>query len=303
CRTRRLECSPRSRRSREGVISHRAHRSPIPVAVCTLAGSLLLLYAGCGGSAFSPTAGPSPPPAPGLTAEDVRRVITQAAAEAQAAGLRATIAVTDAEGNVLGVFRMTGAPLTSRVPGTRGQGLQGTDLPTDLAAIAKAATGALLSSGGNAFSTRTASFIVQQNFPPGVDSTPGGPLFGVHFWCPHCGAFTTPGSPLGLSGDPGGTPLYRNGLVVGGVGVEGDGVYGVDTDPADFDAPAEERAALGGARGFDAPDLVRADQILADGIRLPFANAVPQGVTNVAPVPGLDLVPPRTAPPSALPPP
>ena len=32
--------------------------------------------------------------------------------------------------------------------------------------IAKAITGAYLSSGGNAFSTRTASEIVQQNFPP-----------------------------------------------------------------------------------------------------------------------------------------
>jgi uncharacterized protein GlcG (DUF336 family) len=227
-------------------------------------------------------------------------VITQASAEAQAAGLRATIAVTDAEGNVLGVFRMAGAPLTSRVPGRLGEGLEGKDLPTDLVAIAKAATGALLSSGGNAFSTRTASFIIQQNFPPGVDSTPGGPLFGVQFSSLPCGDFKRPGSPLGLSGDPGGTPLYRNGLVVGGVGVEGDGVYGVDTDPADFDTPAEERAALAGAHGFDAPDLVRADQILADGIRLPFANAVPQGVTNVAPVPGTDLVPPRTAPPSAF---
>src|SRR5207344_2416652 len=91
-----------------------------------------------------------------------------------------------------------------------------------------------------------------------------------------CGDFKRPASPLGLSGDPGGIPLYRGGLVVGGVGVEGDGVYGVDADPADLDTPPEEQAALGGARGFEAPALVRAEQILADGIRLPFANAVAQ---------------------------
>ena len=50
-------------------------------------------------------------------------------------------------------------------------------------AIAKAITGAYLSSGGNAFSTRTASMIVQEHFPPsaaarGLES---GPLFGVQF--------------------------------------------------------------------------------------------------------------------------
>src|SRR3546814_19199565 len=49
--------------------------------------------------------------------------------------------------------------------------------------IAKAVTGAYLSSGGNAFSTRTASQIVQEHFPPapttvGLES---GPLFGVQF--------------------------------------------------------------------------------------------------------------------------
>src|SRR3546814_1203890 len=62
--------------------------------------------------------------------------------------------------------------------------LQGVDLPAAVVgAIAKAITGAYLSSGGNAFSTRTASMIVQEHFPPsaatrGLES---GPLFGVQF--------------------------------------------------------------------------------------------------------------------------
>lgn len=237
---------------------------------------------------------------PALTAEEVRSVLAQAAAEAQAAGLKATIAVTDAEANVLGVFRMEGAPLTSRVVGERGQGLEGLDLPAAAAAITKAGTGALLSSGGNAFSTRTASFIVQQHFPPGIDSTPGGPLFGVQFSSLPCTDFKTPALPLGLSADPGGLPLYKDGRVVGGVGVEGDGLYGFDPDPSDFDVPVEERAAMGGSHGFEPPALIRADNILADGIRIPFANAQAEGVVNVAPMPGVDLVPPRAGLPSGL---
>jgi uncharacterized protein GlcG (DUF336 family) len=242
-----------------------------------------------------------------LTADEVRRIIGQAAAEAQAANLRATIAVTDNEGNVLGVFRMTGAPATSRVdPGVtkdrpvRGtpHGLEGLDLPSDLVAITKAGTGALLSSGGNAFSTRTASFIVGAHFPPGIDSTPGGPLFGVQFSSVLCTDFRNPPLPLGLAGDPGGMPLYKDGRAVGGVGVEGDGVYTVDTDPKDFDEPAEERAAVAGARGFDPPDLIRADRILADGIRIPFVNARAQGASGD--VSGSFLMAPRGGQPSAF---
>ena len=273
----------------------------IPIGLGPIAASgLALVLAACGGSAGGPATETlrAEGAAPALTADEVRRVVSQAAAEANAAGLSATIAATDAEANVLAVFRMNGAPGTSRVTGRAGNGLEGAVLPSDAVAIAKAATGALLSSGGNAFSSRTASFIVQDHFPPAVDFTPGGPLFGVQFSSLPCGDFKKPGSPLGLSGDPGGLPLYKDGLVVGGVGVEGDGVYGVDLDPADLDSPPEERAALAGARGFDAPDLIRAEQILADGIRLPFAN--PATVSAGGAAAGSDLVPARGGQPSAF---
>ncbi len=276
----------------------RHHATPIgpgPIAACGLA----LLLSACGGAAGGPAGGTglAERALPALTADEVRRVVTQAAGEAGAAGLHATIAVTDSEANVLAVFRMDAAPGTSRVPGRAGNGLEGAVLPTDAVAIAKAATGALLSSGGNAFSSRTASFIVQDHFPPAVDFTPGGPLFGVQFSSLPCGDFKKPGSPLGLSGDPGGLPLYKDGLVVGGLGVEGDDAYGVDADPADLDSPPEERAALAGARGFEAPDLIRAEQILADGIRLPFAN--PATLSGGGAVSGSYLVPARAGPPSA----
>src|SRR3712207_8097569 len=57
----------------------------------------------------------------------------QAASAASALGRDVTIAVTDREGNPLGVFRMTGAPTTTRISGggLSGQGLEGLDVPSN----------------------------------------------------------------------------------------------------------------------------------------------------------------------------
>src|SRR6185436_2800543 len=133
-------------------------------------------------------------------------------------------------------------------------------------------TAALFSTRGNAFTSRTAGFIIQEHFPPGVDFRAGGPLYGVQFSSLPCGDIKIPGLPLGLSGDPGSAPIYKNGEAVGGVGIEGDGVYTVDRDPADFDQPFEEVIAVSAVRGFEAPSLVRGDNILVDGIRLTYLN-------------------------------
>src|SRR3546814_2576642 len=56
-------------------------------------------------------------------------------------------------------------------------------------------------------------------------------------------------SPLGLAADPGGLPLYKNGVLVGGIGVMGDGVYGSDPNILDVDNDPEEFIALAGTRG------------------------------------------------------
>lgn len=210
----------------------------------------------------------------GLTDVDVKTIIAQAVAQAEASGLKAVIAVTDKEGNVLGIFQMTGAPDMTRVGVGRGCapcGLEGRRVPSVFAAISKGGTGAFLSSQGHAFTTRTASFIVQEHFPPGVDFTPGGPLFGVQFSQLLCSDIN-PRLPLGLSADPGGIPLYKNGLEVGGVGVEGDGVYSADLDPTDNDQPVEELVAVAAARGFDTPSQIQGDKIIVNGIRFPFVN-------------------------------
>src|SRR5204862_171774 len=164
---------------------------------------------------------------------------------------------------------------------------QNLTVPAEVAAIAKAITGAYLSSAGNAFSTRTASEIVQQQFPPSPATTglESGPLFGVQFSQLPCsdlaarfmaggagtGALIGPKrSPLGLAADPGGFPLYKNGVVVGGIGVMADGVYGFDPDVSNVDNDPEEYIALAGTLGFEAPDTIRADRVPVDGTLLRY---------------------------------
>ena len=222
-----------------------------------------------------------------LTVADVQRVIAQGVAEAQARNARATIAVVDRVGNVLAVYRMAGAAGTMTIRSGRNVsgGLEGVNLvPAALGAIAKAITGAYLSSEGNAFSARTASQIVQQHFNPGEALAPGGPLFGVQFSQLPCsdlaaraaGGAPTAGphrSPLGLAADPGGFPLYVGGTPVGGVGVMADGVYGLDDNVQDRDRDLDELIAFAAAYGFAASEDRRADRITADGKTLRFSDA------------------------------
>ena len=222
-----------------------------------------------------------------LSVADVQKIVAQAALQASADSSPATIAVVDRVGNVLALFRMTGAPPVARIPAAPGGAnidLQGLNVPAEAAAVAKAITGAYLSSGGNAFSSRTASMIVQQHFPP-APSTVGlesGPLFGVQFSqlpCSDLAARFGPDaligpkrSPLGLAADPGGFPLYKNGVLVGGVGVLADGTYGFDANVLDTDSDVDERIALAGTVGFEAPVAIRATMIYLDGTQLRYSD-------------------------------
>jgi uncharacterized protein GlcG (DUF336 family) len=272
--------------------------------------SAALVLSGCGGGS-TPTPAPTPTPTPtatgglftppaleSLSVAEVQQIIAQAAGEAQRRGKPAWIAVTDRVGNVLATFRMTSAPDLARVsinriggPAASGTevGLQGAMVPASAAAISKALTGAYLSSAGNAFSSRTASQIVQQHFPPapttvGLES---GPLFGVQFSQLPCSdlsqRFAAGGgpsaligpkrAPLGLAADPGGFPIYQNGVVVGGIGVMADGDYGFDANILDVDLDNEEAIALAGIQGFTPPEDIRAERINVDGTSLRFSDA------------------------------
>ena len=209
-----------------------------------------------------------------LTADDVKTIIAQAASAATALNHPVTIIVMDREANVLGSFAVPGSPATTTIRGngTLGRGLEGAVVLSSQAAMAKAATAAFFSTHGNAFTTRTAGFIIQEHFPPGISFRPAGPLFGVQFSSLPCGDINRTNGQLGLSGDPGGLPMYKNGEPAGGVGIEGDGLYTVDRDPADDDQPFEELIAASAVRSYEAPALIRGDNILVDGIRLPYSN-------------------------------
>jgi len=245
--------------------------------------------------------GAAPPGPFTLSAADVQLIIAQAVAKAQQIGFLATIAVVDKEANVLGIFKMTGArsdilvgstDLTTGKP-TRlfqnGQpdtdGLEQVRLPlapglgllsdgAALAAISKAGTAAFFSTQGSSITTRTASDIIQENFPVGVTSQPGGPLFGVQFSSLPCSDVrqVTSTLPLGLAGDLGGLGIYKNGTAVGGVGIEGDGFYSIDTRIDDFDIQPEERIAVAAIKGFRPLPAFRADRILIDGMRVNHDN-------------------------------
>ena len=219
---------------------------------------------------------PPPPKTTNLTATDVQTLIAQAASAATSLGHPVTIIITDREANVLGFFPMSGSPATTTVRsvGTLGRGLEGASVMASQAATAKAATAAFFSTHGNAFSTRTAGFILQEHFPPGISFRPAGPLYGVQFSSLPCGDINRLSARLGLSGDPGGLPIYKNGEPAGGIGIEGDGLYTVDRDPTDNDQPFEELIAASALRGFEAPTQIRGDNILVDGIRLPYSNVV-----------------------------
>ncbi len=265
-----------------------------------LALGLCLTLAGCsGGSNSGSVVGTSPAPSGTpdsgctgscataqsfLTTDDVRRVIAQAVNEANAQATPAVIAVVDRVGNVLAVYRMSGSRVSVKVTSRRGVvgGLENLDVPSELAAIAKAITGAYLSSEGNAFSTRTASQIVQEHFNPGEQNSPAGPLFGVQFSQLPCSDLSTRflsgagvgphRSPLGLSADPGGFPLYKAGTPVGGIGIAADDSYGLDANIFDHDRDLDELIAMAGTFGFGAPQDRRGDRITAGGLNFRFTD-------------------------------
>ncbi len=302
-----------------------------------------LLLSACGGggggstgpSGVSPTASiyvASDPTTQFLTSADVQKIVAQAEQAAVNKGVQVVVAVVDRVGNVLAVYETSTTPsgqsgltstfsvsissgksLTSTPQGL--DGLSGVD--ASLAAISKAITGAYLSSSGNAFSTRTASYIIQEHFAPTILGAAAGPLFGVQFSQLPCGDLvnsnasnsTSTGygphrSPLGLAADPGGFPLYKNGVVVGGVGVISSHSYSLDSNPIDaVTTTTDEIVAHSATSGYTPDSSIRADTISLGGTYPTYSNADASlvSVSNTIPTSGsLITVSGYYAPPSTV---
>jgi len=214
-----------------------------------------------------------------LEVQDVQTLLAHGVEQAERLNVKASIAVLDREGNVLGVFNMTGTPspditVTNPIVG----------------AIAKARSAAYLSSNQHGFSTLTACYITRNHFPPAIDNTAAGPLFGVPRSSIGGGDIQPNGDnpagrpPLGqqgLTGVPGGVPIFKNGLLAGGYGVSTVLPQQSDLDnilcccSGDIEIK-DEIIALGGVLGgYETPANLRGDGILIDGIRFLFSNADP----------------------------
>lgn len=220
--------------------------------------ALSLLLARLAGAASIPVL-----PTGQLQVGDVQTIIAQAVTQAVHDKVQVVVAVTDREGNVLGVFDMTGAPSASE------DDLLGLFTPpatTDIA-IQKARTAAFLSSDQNAFSTRTALQITGPHFPPNIDTAGPGPLFGLPMSSLPCGDVQRNGS--GLTGALGGIPVYVNGAIAGGIGIDGArNRKGLENQGED------EVVALAGTRhGYGAPSRITANNLLVNGIRFDWIGS------------------------------
>uniref|UniRef100_A0A7C4PKN5 Heme-binding protein n=1 Tax=Anaerolinea thermolimosa TaxID=229919 RepID=A0A7C4PKN5_9CHLR len=202
-----------------------------------------------------------------LGAEQVRAIIERAVARAErtrgvirlplGSRSRMVLAVSDVEGNVLGLFRMPDATVFS----------------ADVA-VAKARNVVYFSSTarqvqdlpglpvGVAVTNRSIGFGAQPFFPSGIQNSEPGPFRALfEFDRDHpCTQGWQPANPNqnGIVFFPGSAPLYRNGALVGGLGVSGDGVE------------QDDYVTAAGAEGFEPPPGMRADEYFIRGVRIPY---------------------------------
>jgi len=211
--------------------------------------------------------GPKAGPIGGLTATEVRKIIDNAIATASVtraairlplgSRTRMVIAVADLDGKLIGLNRMPDATVFSiDVAATKARNMiyfnSASRTAADLTDVPM----------GTAVTNRTISFGAQPLYPPGIDNSGAGPFFNLFLRdvANPCTQGFQPSGPnqSGIVFFPGAVPLYRNGVLVGGLGISGDGV-----DQDHF-------ITNGGSAGFEAPAAIRADQVFVRNVRLPY---------------------------------
>jgi uncharacterized protein GlcG (DUF336 family) len=222
------------------------------------------------------------PPAAGvtgnLTASEVKQILDNGEATANltraairlpvGSRTRMVLAVADLDGTIIGLRRMPDSTVFSiDVAATKARNMvyfnSSSRTTVDL-------TGVPLST---AVTSRTISFGAQPLYPPGIDGAGAGPFFNLYMSDianPCTQGFQSGAANANKSGIvffPGSAGLFRNGTLVGGLGVSGDGV--------DQDDYVTSAASL----GFEAPANIRADQITVQGVRLPYFK-FPRNPTN-----------------------
>jgi uncharacterized protein GlcG (DUF336 family) len=226
------------------------------------------------GDLVAPAAGPLG----GLSATDVQGILSNAenrANQTRAAirlplGSKAkmVIAVADLDGTTIGLRRMTDSTVFSiDVAVTKARNMVYFNSASRTAADLNEVP------VGTAVTNRTIGFGAQPLFPPGINGSAAGPFFNLYAQdvanpCTQGFQVGPPnGNKSGIIFFPGSVGLYRNGVLIGGLGVSGDGV-----DQDDY-------VAAGGAVGFEAPTQIRADQMVVDSVRLPYQK-FPENPTN-----------------------
>src|SRR6266581_8057328 len=216
------------------------------------------------GDLIAPAAGPLG----GLSAGDVKQILDNAEATANTtraairlplgSKARMVIAVADLDGTIIGLRRMQDATVFSiDVAASKARNMvyfnSASRTAADLNGVPM----------GTAVTNRTIGFGAQPLYPPGIDGSNAGPFFNLYttdLANPCTQGFQSGAANSNKSGlifFPGSAGLFRNGALVGGLGVSGDGV-----DQDDY-------VTSGGTKGFEAPANIRADQIMDQGVRLP----------------------------------
>jgi len=214
----------------------------------------------------------------GLSAADVKQILDNAETTANTTraairlplGSKAkmVIAVADLDGTIIGLRRMQDSTVFSiDVAASKARNMvyfnSASRTAADLNGVPM----------GTAVTNRTISFGAQPLYPPGIDGSNAGPFFNLYTMDlanPCTQGFQNGAANSNKSGIvffPGSAGLFRNGALAGGLGVSGDGV-----DQDDY-------VTSGGTKGFEAQMNIRADQIMDQGVRLPYFK-FPRNPTN-----------------------